>query len=157
MRRCLTSLLVVAMMAIGLSLAGRQPHADESTGHSSPQNHGEDSHRLPQRSLELQFTVQEGEGHSFSVLCAGDHYRASVSVGNADGETDVEVEGELVPAGEDQWMITFQATIHRADLANGGELTFSADGNTLIGLDQQARLATFPGPSLSVTLAPANH
>jgi hypothetical protein len=45
--------------------------------------------------VRLEFSIDEGEGHRFDVLCAAEDYRTSVDMGNQDGENHVEISGTL--------------------------------------------------------------
>jgi hypothetical protein len=105
--------------------------------------------------LQLEFFVDEGDGVRFEVVCASEDYRVSVDMGNQDGETHVEIGGTIQPLDDEgRLFLAFDATIHHANLVEGDELTFSAEGSTIVTLGQRTKLATFPGPSLSVTVSP---
>lgn len=104
--------------------------------------------------VRLQFSVDEGEGHRFDVVCVSEDYRISVDMGNQDGENHIEVSGTLQPHEEGRLFLTFDATIHHSNLAEGSEVTFSATGSTLVTPGERAKLVTFPGPTLSVTVSP---
>ena len=103
--------------------------------------------------LKLEFFIDEG--HRFDVVCASEDYRISVDMGNQDEETHVEIKGTVQPVDDEGRMfLAFDATIDHANLVEGDELTFSAEGSTIVTLGQRTKLATFPGPSLSVTVSP---
>ena len=107
--------------------------------------------------LRLEFQIDEGDGHRFDVVCAAEEYRISIDMGNADGENHVEITGTLRPRDDaGKLFLTFDATIHHANLIEGNEVTFSASGSTIVARGEKTRLVSFPGPVLSVTVSPVN-
>lgn len=107
------------------------------------------------RALQLTFVVHDGEDHQLDVVCLDrGTFRLSVDMSNLDGERYVVIEGELAPLdGAERVVLSFELSIDAADLVEGGEVSFSAEGGTIVALGEQASLATFPGPSVTVTLS----
>lgn len=108
-----------------------------------------------ERPLRLEFEINQGETHRFDVMCASEDYRISIDMGNQDGENQLQMSGSLRPLDDaEQVFLTFEVSIHHADLNEGGEVTFAAEGSTIVSLGERARLASFPGPVVSVTVSP---
>lgn len=106
--------------------------------------------------VQLEFFIDEGDGIHLDVVCAAEDYQISIDMGNLDGENHVEIGGTIKPLNDEgRLFLSFHATIHHSDLVEGGELTFSAEGSTIVELGQRAKLATFPGPTVSVTVSAA--
>lgn len=106
--------------------------------------------------LRLEFQIDEGEGHRFDVVCAAEDYGISVDMGNQDGENHVEVTGTVRPLDDPHRIfLSFDTTIHHANLVEGSEVTFGGNGSTIVTLGEKSRLVSFPGPVVSVTVSPA--
>lgn len=102
--------------------------------------------------VRLEFQFDEADSHRFDVACASEDYRISIDMVGPDNEIHVEVSGTVRPLDDpDRLFLSFDATIHRANLAEGGEQTFSGTGSAIVMLGEHSRLITFPGPSISVT------
>ncbi|REJ95605.1 MAG: hypothetical protein DWQ29_01810 [Planctomycetota bacterium] len=103
----------------------------------------------------LDFEVDEGNDIGFTVLCASGDYRVSVDNSDPDGETHVEVSGTVRSMNQGGLLLTFEAQIHHASLAEGEEFTFSAEGSAVLLPGEREALATSPGPGLYVTMQEA--
>ncbi|QDU38692.1 hypothetical protein Mal4_30220 [Maioricimonas rarisocia] len=106
------------------------------------------------KSLELEFVVLDE--HSLAIVVASGEFSASTDLSSVGGEMHIRIDGDLRSLdGEDRWLLSFEATMHRNDIDNNNDATFTAAGSAVVKLNSKVTLARLPGPDLSVTVRPA--
>ncbi|MEW4531009.1 hypothetical protein [Maioricimonas sp. JC845] len=108
------------------------------------------------KSVELEFTVNGDQ--TLAVVATSGRFATSADVATLGAEMDIRIEGVLRPleSGE-SWIVDFDATMHRNDVDNDNDSTFTAAGSVVVELNSKVTLARLPGPDLSVTVRPARH
>jgi hypothetical protein len=103
-------------------------------------------------SVQIEFTIIGEETRAFFVHSAGGEFLIKHDVSQPNHEHALEITGQARPTDNPERIsLTFEAKMHHADLNDGFDATFRAEGSAVLTLGKKTMLATLGDKPLMVT------